>query len=232
MTIATLLAGDGEYESETTLRELADDLGQHLGLDTRLLTSSPVEDMPHFPPHDFGDLAVLEDTDLLIVYVRFRRLPDDQMKALQAYLESGRPVIGLRTSTHAFRFEPGSPWASWNDGFGADVLGSPWISHHGHTSTTVVTREPGIEHPILAGLPAHFRSPSWLYRVRLSPGCVPLLHGTPVSPEEAPTPGPVAWVRERPRAQRVFYTSLGHPADFALEPFRRLLRNAASWCLR
>lgn len=230
MTAIVVLAGEGEYGSDQTMRGVAGDLRAELGADVTYRVPDVLPDYPRFPPSSFGDLSVLAAADLLVIYTRFRRLPDPQMSALAAYRARGGAVLGLRTSTHAFRFPPASPWAGWNDGFGRDVLGTPWISHHGHSSRTIVSRQPGSAHPVLDGLPDSFGSRSWLYRVELSEGCSPVLHGEPVAPEDEPTPGPVAWTREV-RGGRVFFTSLGHPEDFTLDPFRRLLVNAARWCL-
>jgi len=230
MSSIVILAGEGEYESHRTMKAYADDLRAELpDAEVHFLVPDVLDDHPDFPASTFGDLGVLADADLLVIYTRFRVLPDEQMAQLTDYVQRGGNVLGLRTSTHAFHYPDDSPWARWNDGFGRDVLGSPWVSHHGHSSRTAVTRVPG-EHPVLAGLPDRFTSRSWLYRVRSQPDCRPLLHGEPIDPEDAPTAGAVAWVRERPKG-RVFYTSLGHPDDFALEAFRRLLVNATRWCL-
>jgi hypothetical protein len=226
MTRVTILAGEGEYGSHEAMRIVAADLREQLGAEISYRTPDVLDDYPEFPESTFGGLDELRTADLLVIYTRFRRLPDDEMAALRDY---GGPVIGLRTSTHAFHYPPGSVWESWNDGFGRDVLGSPWISHHGHSSSTDVSRYPGVDHPVLTGID-QFRSRSWLYRVDLSPGCIPLLHGDPVDPEDEPTPGAVAWVRDNER--RVFYASLGHPEDFELPEFRRLLVNAAGWCVK
>jgi type 1 glutamine amidotransferase len=225
-----VLAGEGEYQSDRTMRAVAEDLRTQLAAHVTYQVPDVLPDYPDFPLSSFGGLAALADADLLVIYTRFRRLPDEEMAQLAGFRARGGAVLGLRTSTHAFHYPDGSPWHSWNDGFGREVLGSPWVSHHGHTSSTTVTRQPGSEHPILDGVPAHFRSRSWLYRVSLSEGCVPLLHGEPIDSEDAPTPGPVAWTREV-HGGRVFYTGLGHPDDFALTAFRRLLVNAARWCL-
>jgi type 1 glutamine amidotransferase len=231
MTRVVVLAGEGEYGSDSTMTAFADDLRRTLPdveLDYR--TPDVLEDYPTFPKSSFGDLSVLREADVLVVYTRFRVLPDHEMEEIAAYVERRGTVMGLRTSTHAFHYDDNSPWASWNDGFGRDVLGSPWISHHGHSSSTDVSRVPGETHEILAGIPDRFHVRSWLYRVELQPDCRPLLHGEPVDPEDAATPSPVAWIREHGHG-RVFFTSLGHPDDFDQEPFRRLLVNAARWCL-
>ena len=151
-----------------------------------------------------------------------------EMEALQRYLAGGKGVVGLRTSSHAFSFDPDSKWASWNEGFGRDVLGSPWSSHHGHSSSTDVTVLPDAPAELVAGLPQAFHVRSWLYRTELQPWCRPVLFGVPVEPESDPTPGPVAWIG-MPEGRRTFYTSLGHPDDFDLAAFRALLRNGAAW---
>jgi type 1 glutamine amidotransferase len=224
------LAGEGEYRSDETMRVVAADLREALSAEVTYRVPDVLEDYPTFPPSSFGDLGGLASADLLVVYTRFRQLPDAEMEALGAYLARGGAVLGLRTASHAFHYPPSSAWAGWNDGFGRDVLGTPWVSHHGHSSSTVVTRTAPCSHPVLEGVPEHFASRSWLYRVRLSAGCTPLLHGDPVDPQDDPTPGPVAWTREV-RGGRVFYTSLGHPDDFGVPAFRQLLVNAARWCV-
>ena len=228
MNRVVVFAGEGEYRSDETMKVVADDIRDELGADVTYRTPDVLEDYPEFPESSFGGLSELSAADLLVIYTRFRRLPDAEMVQLADYLAGGGAVLGLRTSTHAFHFPPESHWAEWNDGFGRDVLGSPWISHHGHDSSTDISRSR--VHPVLAGIDESFHSRSWLYRVELSAGCVPLLHGDPIDPEDEPTPGPVAWVRETDD-RRAFFTSLGHPDDFALTPFRRLLVNAAGWCL-
>jgi len=231
MSQIMMLAGDGEYGSDQLMRPVAQSLEAALSAAVSYHVPDVLEDWPTFPESSFGDLSALAETDLLVVYTRFRRLPDVEMKHLQQYLDAGGAVLGLRTATHAFRFPPGSPWQDWNDGFGRDVLGSEWTSHHGHTSTTAVTVHPEAgDHPVLERIPHQFTSPSWLYRATLQPGCTVLLDGDPVDPEDAPTPGPVAWVREAAN-RRSFYTCLGHPGDFAIPAFGQLLVNAARWCL-
>jgi type 1 glutamine amidotransferase len=230
VTRVVILAGEGEYESERTLAGLAVELQQHLP-DAAVVNrvASVLDDMPTFPASSFGDLTPLREADVLVLYARFRILPDGEMEELERYLDRGGPVVGLRTSTHAFHYDAGTRWAGWNDGFGRDVLGTPWIAHHGHSSHTVVTRDPGVEHPILDGVDERFEVRSWLYHIELSKPCSVLLCGEPVDPECAPVPGPVAWTTEH-NGGRVFYTSLGHPDDFGVPSFRLLLRNAIGWC--
>jgi type 1 glutamine amidotransferase len=230
MSTMVVLAGEPEYDSHHTMKGLSEQIAEAQNLTLDFRTPSVIEDTPDFPESSFGDLGTLADADLLVVYTRFRRLPDVEMEALQAYLQRSKPVVGLRTSSHAFFFDPASRWASWNDGFGRDVLGSPWSSHHGHGSSTDVTVLPDAPAELVAGLPEAFHLRSWLYRTELEPWCRPVLTGVPVDPESESTPGPVAWVGT-PEGRRTFYTSLGHPDDFERDEFRTLVHNAVAWTL-
>jgi len=230
MSAVVVLAGEPEYDSHRSMKPIADLIGQRLLLDVHYRTPTVIEDEPDFPESSFGDLSVLRAADLLIIYTRFRRLPDTEMAELQAFLERGAGVIGLRTSSHAFHFQPDSPWAGWNEGFGRDVLGSAWVQHHGHSSSTDVSKIHRLDHPILEGIPDRFHVRSWLYTNDLQPGFEPLLLGAPVDPETEPTPGPVAWTHDGDD-RRAFYTSLGHQQDLVLPAVADLLVNAAAWTL-
>lgn len=210
---AVLLAAEDEYDAKLTLAELARDLERDLGLRCTLLTSDSKTDLP--------GLEAVEGADLLIVFVRRRTLPEEQIARIRAYVQSGRPVIGLRTASHAFE--------NWKE-FDKEVLGGAYSGHHGKGRPTSLSRAPGAaRHPILRGLPRELpNSPSWLYRnTPLAPSAVPLLIGR----VEGEAPEPVAWVNTPRPGQRVFYASLGVPEDFAQAWFRRMLRNAAAWAL-
>ena len=226
---ATILAGEGEYSSGTVMELFQHDVESALGWKTTLCVAHPLDDVPDFPMGTFPGLGALDGADLLVVYTRFRRLPDEEMECIERYLKRAAPVLGLRTSSHAFKFRSDERWGSWNEDFGRDILGTSWIAHHGHSSTTKVHRVGGGDHPILDGVPESFESRSWLYIVDSETTKNVLLMGDPVDPEIDPVPGPVAWTRTGVR--RVFYSSLGHPDDFSLTAFRRLLVNAAGWCV-
>ncbi|MGH9160690.1 MAG: ThuA domain-containing protein, partial [Vicinamibacteraceae bacterium] len=125
-----------------------------------------------------------------------------------------------------------------NDGFGREIFGQKWIVHHGHESSTDVAIHEGAEtHQVLRGVePFHARS--WLYHVAPLHGDdnTILLDGTSIDSDrvdrqdEFPLTQPVAWTRTHGGA-RVFFTTLGHPADFEQESMRRLLINAIYWAL-
>lgn len=231
MTKIVFLVGEGEYESDRTMRPIADLMEAELGAEVSYHTPDILDDMPDFPAQSYGDLSALDDADLLVVYTRWRQLPDAEMQKIVDYCERGGAVIGLRTSSHSFHYPEGSQWAGWNDGFGRDILGSPWISHHGHSSSTDVTWAEAEGHPILEGIPEAFHLRAWLYRTELSEGCTPILWGEPVDPEDEPTPSAVAWTWERDNGQRTVYTNMGHPSDMKQTIVHRFLVNAARWCL-
>jgi type 1 glutamine amidotransferase len=227
------VTGDDEYRSEITMPMIAAILEKSHGFRTSVARATP---RPQTKDNIEG-LEALETGDLMVMFTRFRALPDAQLRRILAYVESGKPMIGLRTTTHAFLYPEDSPHRALNDGFGRDVFGQKWITHHGHLSSTDVTIDAASrEHPILRGV-SPFHARSWLYHVAPLAGGpnVILLHGRSVNSSHArrpeyPPEQPVAWTREY-KGARVFFTTLGHPADFDVESMRRLLVNAIYWAL-
>ena len=182
-------------------------------------------------------LEALDTADLMVMFTRFRAIPEDQLQHILRYVESGKPVVGLRTSTHAFLYPEGHARQALNDGFGHDVFGQKWITHHGAQSSTDVTvHAANGNHAILRGVgPFHARS--WLYHVApLNGDATVLLDGTTANSNkmarqsEFPPTQPVAWTRQYKKA-RAFFTTLGHPDDFAQASMRRLVINGIYWAL-
>ena len=131
-------------------------------------------------------LDALATADLLVMFARFRALPDEQLQRILQYVESGKPIVGLRTSTHAFLYPEGHPRQGLNDGFGRDVFGQKWITHHGsQSSTEVAVHAANASHPVLRGVgPFHARS--WLYHVApLNGEATVLLEGTTTNSNKA-----------------------------------------------
>ncbi len=227
------VTGDDEYRSEITMPMIAAILEQRHGLRASVAYAKPI---PQTKDNIEG-LEALESADLMVMYTRFRRLPDDQLARITRYVASGKPVVGLRTSTHAFLYPKESPHVALNDGFGRDVFGQKWITHHGSKSTTSVTlNAPQAQHPILRGV-SPFQARSWLYHVEpLNGPATVLLQGESLNSQQAarldtyPPNQPVAWTREHNGA-RVFFTTLGHPADFEQESMRRLVVQGILWAL-
>ena len=178
-------------------------------------------------------LEALRTADLAVFYLRFRRLPDSQMQEILNYLNSGKPLAGLRSATHSFRYPPENPLAKWNDAFGIEVFGQKWIRHHGGSSSTratVIAAQTAL--PVLRGVAPEFNVRSWLYEVApLQGDALPLVLGVAVNPQgKDASPQPVAWTKTY-RGARVFFTTMGHPEDFREPSFRKLLINGLLWAL-
>lgn len=227
------VTGDDEYRSEITMPMIAAILEKHYGMRTSVAISRPI---PQTKTNIEG-LEALETADLMVMFTRFRALPDEQLARITKYVDAGKPVVGLRTSTHAFLYPEGSPHVALNDGFGRDVFGQKWITHHGNKSSTSVTvNEAQAGHPILRGV-TPFPARSWLYHVLpLNGPATILLEGDSINSqqtaraEQYPPHQPVAWTRGH-NGTRVFFTTLGHPADFSQESMRRLVVNGILWAL-
>ena len=185
----------------------------------------------------------LNYADLAIFYTRFLNLPQEEWGPIEAYIKSGKPVVGLRTSNHAFRFPDSDPRKEWNNGFGRRVLGSPYIAHQS-TKTDIQLVKKHLSHPVLNGLmKANWESFAKLYLTRLEPGCVPLVIGEgeakrrvlekpfgTIAVSESET-DVVAWTWKNEWGARVFATSFGHTRDFAEPSFTRMLVNGVFWAL-
>jgi putative heme-binding domain-containing protein len=207
-----LISGSLEYKSDDTLpvfQKLLED-------------KYPVECVRMFrkTDTDIPGLDKLAECDVAIFFTRRLKIDGEQLKAVKAYCESGKPVIGIRTSSHGFQ--------NWLE-MDKDVFGGNYKGHFGAgPKCETKATDAGKNHPILKGVKP-FESEGSLYKNPDLPKDVTvLLTGTAKENTE-----PIAWVRERKvgdKTQRVFYTSLGHPKDFDDENFTRLLRNAIGWC--
>jgi hypothetical protein len=190
-----LISGDEEYRSEEALPQLAKILADHNGFTCTVLFEIDPKTGEIAPDqhNNIPGIAALDNADLMIIQTRFRALPDDQMKHVDDFLKAGKPVIGLRTATHAFAELKGEyqkynynyhgPDAAWKDGFGRLVLGETWISHHGahkSESTRAIFAPGAQDSPILHGIHSgDIWGPTDVYGVRLPlpPACKVLLLG-------------------------------------------------------
>ena len=134
-----LLSGDDEYRSEETMPQLGKILSQRHGFKCTVLFAINEQTGEIKPDHqtNIPGLEALATADLMIMNLRFRNLPDAQMQYIADYLDEGKPVVGLRTSTHAFNLDGNSGYSDyqWNrpdGGFGRKVLGETWVAHHGN----------------------------------------------------------------------------------------------------
>jgi hypothetical protein len=254
-----LLSGDEEYRSEEALPMLAKILAVRHGFTcTVLFPIDPAQGTidPNNQTNIPG-LEALDSADLCIMALRFRELPDAAMKNFVDYLNAGKPIIALRTSTHAFAYgrNKQSPYAKydwqskdWPGGFGQQVLGETWVSHHGDhgkESTRGVINDEFKSHPILRGV-ADVWCPTDVYTVsHLPKDAQVLVWGQVLSgmnPEDPPVQGrknqplmALAWVRnytgEAGRSSRILTTTMGAAVDFENEGLRRLVINACYWAV-
>ena len=255
-----LVSGDEEYRSEETLPQLAKILAVRHGFKCTVLFAVDRQDGTINPNQNdnIPGLEALQTADLLVLFTRFRDLPDEQMRHIVDYVESGRPVIGMRTATHAFASKAGTTFArygwqsqDWDGGFGRHVLGETWINHHGQhgkQSTRGLIAADMKDHPILRGIKdGDIWGPTDVYAVRLPLGgdSRPLVLGQvlagmhesdePVSGKQNEPLMPIAWVKtftpSSGKTSRVFATTMGASQDLANEGLRRLLVNACYWAV-
>lgn len=256
-----LLSGDEEYRSEESMPALGQILAKQHGFKCTVLFAINPETGEIDPEYggNIPGMQALETADLMILCLRFRDLPDEQMQHFVDYVNSGRPIMGLRTATHAFNIKQGDAkfksWSfnsnEWEGGFGRQVLGETWISHHGKhkQQATRGVPAPGEEdHPILRGIqPGEIWGPTDVYGVRLPlPGDgQPIVLGqvlTGMGYDDPPVEGklndpmmPVAWTKsytgESGKTSRVFTTTMGSSTDLEAVGVRRMLINAVYWCL-
>jgi type 1 glutamine amidotransferase len=248
------LSGDEEYRSEQGLPQLAKIMAERHGFKCTVLfsinpTTGSID--PETKNNNPG-LEALGTADLCVMLLRFREWPDEQMKHFVDYLQSGKPIIALRTSTHAFNYEknPKSPYAKyswksqeWPGGFGKQVLGETWVNHHGDhkKEATRGVIEPGAEKdPILRGVGEIFGTTD-VYGVNLPPDVKVLVRGQVLkgmNPTDGPVEGkkndpmqPVVWTREwkteSGKTSKILTTTMGAATDLENEGLRRLLVNGA-----
>ena len=247
-----LLAGDHEYRSEETLPALARILARRYGFRCSvLITTDPKTGFIEPGSSNIQGLDRLRTADLLIIFLRFQDFPDAEMQHIVDYLDRGGPIVGLRTSTHAFQIQrPDAKFLKYTwkgvegypGGFGRQILGETWVSHYGtnHKQSSALVLEPSqASHPILRGV-----KDVWVesggYTADPMPGSVVLARGrilngmTPDSPPAADKKEmPVAWYRTYLSASgksgRVFTTTHGASEDLLNDGFRRMSVNALLW---
>lgn len=180
--------------------------------------------------YEFPNLSLVKDADLLVVFCRRLALPQKQMAIIKDYIQNGNPVLGIRTANHAFSImgdtiEPG--YADWHD-FVPEVLG---CKNRGYgpvepgTDISVVSGQ--THHPILQGIDENYwHTIGNVYKVAplLDSDATILLTGNSEDLSE-----PVAWTRKNNFGGDVFYTSLGHPADFENPDYIKILNQAIAW---
>lgn len=249
-----LIASDHEYRGEETLPALARILTKHHGFDCTVLFGLDENGEIKAGESNIPGLEALQTADLMIMFTRFQALPDDQMKHIDAYLNRGGPVMGLRTSTHGFKYggkesayskyDFQSKDADYQKGFGHQVLGQTWVGHYGknHQQSTRITIVPeAAKHPILTGVSeVHVQAGG--YNAEPADDWNILTMAQPLMSMEADgepdaTKPPMAseWTREYTGKNgtkgRVFTSLYGASEDLINPGYRRMLVNASYWLL-
>ena len=223
-----IVMAEKEYESHRTLPRFA---AHHLGKVFRvtLVYADPGQ------RNDLPGIEVLADADVALWAIRRRVLPPAQMDVIRSYLAEGKPLVAIRTSSHAFSLVKGKPpegHVEWPK-FDREILGANYNFHHGNSQPTdpktrVRVVEGADQHPILKYIPrGEFSVTSWLYRHQpLGKKATLLMSGRVADrlPHE-----PVAWTHVTPTGGKVFYTMMGHPDEFRTVAFEQLLLNAIHW---
>jgi uncharacterized protein len=243
------VTGDEEYRSEESMPMLAEILKREL--DAQVTVCYALDSLGFINPNvtnHIAGLEALESADLMVMFTRFRNLPNEELEHILHFAESGKPMVGFRTSTHSFLYKEDSTKIYLNEEWPAKVFGQQWITHHGHFEdgdqplTQVDVIGTAKDHPILRGF-NEFQAYSWLYHVEGGEWHVKgrpdfLLFGTSLRSKHEedgnlgkyPLTNPVAWTKNYGQS-RVFFTTLGHPFDFLDENMRRLSLNGIYWAL-
>lgn len=243
------VTGDEEYRSEESMPMLARLAERELGVRTKVLFA--LDSAGYVNPNvtdNIPGLAALDSADLMVCFLRWRNLPDAQAKHILDFAESGKPMVGFRTSTHAFMYEDDSLRQHLNNDWPVAVFGQQWITHHGHFAdghaplTSVTMHKAGAESPIMNGVNP-FSAYSWLYHVdggewKLNPNAKVLLEGKSLRSnheqegclDQFPISNPIAWTNDY-KGSPVFFTTLGHPFDWKNANMRRMALNGMAWAL-
>lgn len=245
------VTGGEEYRSEESMPMLARLAKRELN--AKVTICYALDSLGFVDPNRLDHIAgleALESADLMVIMTRFRALPEEERNYIANYVESGKPIVGFRTATHALKYED-PELEYWNNEWPTKVFGQQWITHHGHfddgNNPLTEVYEIGKKHPILNGFKS-IRAYSWLYHVdggdwQLYGDSEPLLEGRSLKSkhemdgnlDKYPLSNPVAWTKSYTGSKgikaRVFFTTLGHPFDFKIPEVRKLALNGIFWAL-
>src|SRR5437762_2984998 len=95
------MIGEDEYKTWETLPNFARTDLAPKGFRVTIVQADSL-DKNNFP----GLVNALKEADLLVISLRRRTPPAEQLQAVRAHLDSGKPLIGIRTACHAFALQP------------------------------------------------------------------------------------------------------------------------------
>lgn len=246
------IASDHEYRAEQTCPALARILAKHHGFKCTVLFGVDQQGYIQAGASHIPGLEALKEADGLIVFTRWLNLPDDQMQHIVDYLEKGGPLVGLRTSSHAFRIPKDSQFAKFDykfagkgfeGGFGQQYLGNTWEGHYGRnhrqgTRIQIIPEQKG--HVILKGVKDHAFCYAGGYNGVQRSGIQPITMTQPLrnmDPKGLPDPKkkPVistwtfSYKGKDGKSHRVFHSTQGASEDLLDVSYRRMLINGIFW---
>ncbi|MFT6863040.1 MAG: type 1 glutamine amidotransferase [Akkermansiaceae bacterium] len=246
------VASDHEYRTEETCPALARILAQHQGFKTTVLFGVDEKGDIKAGASDIKGLEALKDADLMVIFARFLNLPDEQMKHIADYVDRGGPVVGLRTSSHAFKIPKGKTYSrfdfryggdEYKKGFGHQILGNTWVGHYGQNhkqATRIQLIKSQKDNPILIGVEdnalcmagAYVGIPDDTFTVLTeSQPLNGMTKGSPADPKKKPSPS--TWTRHYKskdgKTARVFHSTQGASQDILDPNYRRLIINGIFW---
>lgn len=203
-----ILSGCDTYQSEESLPPFQAFLEANYHVQCTRLVKQSVDNLP--------GLEQLDDCDVVLVFIKRMKLSGEQLEQFKAYALSGKPIVGVRTASHAVQ--------TWLE-FDQDVLGGNYHGHHPVEPVTQieVAADAG-KHPILAGVTLTSVHDA-LYKNEGHAADINILLTGSIADQPVE---PIAWTRET-SGGRVFYTSLGAQDTFEDPNFRRMLANALFW---
>ena len=246
------LASDHEYRAEETCPALARVLSKHHGFKCTVVFGVGEDGCIEAGSSNVEGLSALRSADAAVIFARFLDLPDHEMAELDGYLQRGGPIVGLRTSSHAFLidapatyekydFESSTP--GFEKGFGHQILGNTWVGHYGanHRQATRITLAEGKEaHPILRGVKSGAYCYAGAYRAEVADDFEVLAYSQPMESMEkdAPVleskpPQATSWTRHYAAKDgslhRVFHSTQGASEDILDDDYRRMMVNGIIW---
>ena len=201
-----IISGAKEYQSEASMKSFSVWMEKHY--DVKFTASWGHDGIEKLP-----NLEALADADVMFVFARRMKLVEPQMKMIRAHWAAGKPIVGVRTASHAFQ-------KADNEIFDRQVMGGNYLGHFSDEPVKVTHLVK--DHPVLRG--AKVFPSGKLYKAGpLAKGTTVLQQGDIGTDKQM-----VTWVNTW-KGGRTFYTSLGIPEDFENKDFKQMLANAIYW---
>jgi hypothetical protein len=248
------VCGEWEYCCEESLPMLAKILSKRHGFKCTVLFSINPKDGTVDPSvkNNIPGMSVLQSADMIVVFAMDLELPDEQMKYFAGFLETGKPVFGIRCSLLSFRYNKNKKslyahfdFRNKDGGYATSLFGESWKGHygrHGRESTRGLRAGINEKHPILRGV-YDVWGPTDVYRItKLPADAEVLMYGqvlTGMNPDDPPNLKksimPMVWTRrikrDSGRVSRVVMSTIGAAQDMESEDLRRLYVNSIFWAV-